>query len=1026
MKKLFGLVASAWLVAGPALAGDTLLRGPAPDWLPVVAPHLSNRPDDPAQAVRYEIVESHTRAFGSHTETYVRLRIRVLSPLGLQSASQLGLEWDPALQTPTVHFARIHRGGETTDILASSDFTILRREAALETSLRITGVLTGVLVNPDVRVGDTLDFAYTIRTELNLFDNPLEGLVYTYAPLPVDLTTATYSWPATMPVRTLGGRHAPAPQVTREGDYSLLVHRVTDSEGRTLPEGLALRALPDYGWQVSSVQQWGDIADRLRPAFEQASVLPDAPDLAAHVARIRAENPTPEGRAAAALRLVQDEVRYMALTLGEGGWLPPSAREVWASRLGDCKGKTVLLTALLRALGIEAVPVLVSSTNLPLDKYLPMVSAFDHVIVRARIGDEVYLLDGARIGDRSVTPDSPLVHDHVLPLVENARLEPVAPRLPPRPMRTLHLEVDFSDGIYSPARVTVSEINRGDAATGLQAGVAQIPAAELSRLYDQRWTTFLQGVGQVSDLTSRWEYLAETHEFVTGATARMTFDWDGGDVPIPLAHVQWQGLEPHAGEGFADADYGRQFPASSSFRTTIILPAGQESLDLSVEPYEVEAGAIRYFRTVTRNGNRLDTDRGSVTLRPYATATEIRAEQAAMDRFNSLTATMRVIPGYTLTPADRTTLTTTPGGNPEGALQRGYALLREGDHAGAVAQFDAAIAGFPAPHANALANRALAYLALNELARARADIAAAEAADPDETILFHARGRLAEIEGDDLEAVLAFTGALRGWPDNTHALTRRAAAYARMGQTARAHADLERVVALAPGDVGARVALARHLLETGQATQAHAQMDLVAQSAGYPGAKVQMFIALAQTVASDLKGSDPARAEAVLTGALEVETDFPALLIDRADLRAMQGNATGAAADRAEFTRLTGIRLEEPATGCVSRGLMRHSREAALARCDQALARDASAAALHTRRGYLLHLLDRDEEALSAYRRAMELDPSSPEARYGLGRLLSARGETAEGEALIAAALEADPRAGDGFDGDPVELRLID
>lgn len=1026
MKNKLALATSVWLLSTSAMAGETILRGPAPDWIPVVAPHLSNRPDNPSQHVRYELVESHARAFGAHTESYVRMRLRVLSPLGLQQASQLGLVWNPALQTPTVHHARIIRTGETADILDKADFTILRREAALEQSLQINGVLTGVLVNPDIRVGDTIDFAYSIRTQFDVFNNPLETLAYSYSPLPVDLGVTTISWPAAMRVQTRAGRHAAIPPISQEGDFKVLINRMIDAEGEIYPDTIATRSLLDYGWQISSIPQWGTIADHIRPAYDQASALPDAADLAAHVARIKSEHATPEARALAALRLVQDEVRYMALTLGEGGWLPTSAREVWASRQGDCKGKTVLLVALLRELGIDAVPVLVSSENLPLDKYLPMVSAFDHVIVKARINAETYLMDGARIGDRSLTPDVPLVHEYVLPIMERARLEQIPLRLPPRPIGTMHVEIDFSDGIYSPARVTLTDINRGGKATEMQAALAQVPAAELNRLYDERWTKFLKDHGQVSDLKSQWEYREDTHEFVAGATARIVFDWSGGPVDIPLAHVTWQGFEPHKNEKFKDADYGKRFPSSSSFRTTVILPEGEDVVDLSVQPYEVEAGATRYFRTVRRNGNRLETDRGSITLRPYATAAEVESEQAGMDSFKELKATMRVNRGYTMTAADHQTLTTAPEGNPEVALRRGYALNNEGDYAGAIAQFDAAIAGFASPHANALANRALTYLALNELEKARADIAAGEAADPDETILFHAKGRLAEIEDDDLEAVLAFTGALRSWPENTYALYRRAAAYERMGQSARALADLERITALQPQDNGAKIELATQLLRMGRAEQAYEQVGLTAQAIGYPDAKVQIFIDTAQSLASSLKHSNPAKAEAVLTNALAIETDFPALLIDRAGIREIQSDSRGAAADMARFKQLTRINLDDPAQACVSQTLLRHSRYFALTMCDKALERRGNDVELHMRRGYLLYVQNRESEAVAAYRTATELDPSNQKAKYGLGKMLKDTGQAVEGDALMTAALSSDPKANEGYDSPLLEVSAGD
>lgn len=1007
------LTVSAWLFSTSAFAGETILRQPAPDWLPAVAPHLSNRPDNPSQPLRYEVVENHLRAFGDHSEAYMHMRLKVLSPLGLQQASRLSLQWNPALQTPIVHHVRIIRDGQTIDVLDKADFTVLRREAGLEKSQQITGVLTGVLINPDIRVGDTIDFAYSTQTRFDVFENPLEAVGYPRSPFPLDLGVTTVSWPATMAVQTRAGRHADLPPIAQQGDYKVLMYRVTDAEGEAYPSTLAPRALPDYGWQLSSISQWNTVTDHVRLAFDQATQLSADADLAARIARIRAENATPEARVLAALRLVQDEVRYMALTLGEGGWLPASASEVWAGRQGDCKGKTVLLVALLRALDIDAVPALVSSNNLPLDKYLPMVSVFDHVIVKARIDGQTYLLDGARIGDRNLTPDVPLVHEFILPITQRARLERMPLALPSRPIGAMNVEIDFSDGIYSPARVTITDIDRGDSAAELQAVVAQAPAAEVTRFFDDRWKTLLEGDGQVSDIKSQWAYREDTHEFVATATARMVFDWTSGPVNIPLAHVSWQGFDPNTDPRFKDADYAKDFPRFSSFRTPVILPQGQNDVDFSVQPYEVEAGATRYFRTVKRDGSRLETDRGSITLRPYATAAEVETEQSEMDRFKDLKATMRLKSGYVLTAADRQTLTTTSDNDPEAALRRGYALNDQGDHIGAIAQFDAAIAKFPTPHANALANRALAYLALNDLERARADIAAAEAVDADDAILFHAKGRLAEIEQDDLETVLAFTGAIRSWPEDVHAFYRRSAAYERMGQSARALADLERVAALQPQDQAAKTALVTQLVRMGRADAAHEQAGKLAQMLGYPDAQAQIFVAMSQSLAAKLKESDPAKAESVLTAALVVESDYPALLIDRASVRDRLDDSRGAAADRARVTELTGFHLDDAEEACLSPRLLRMSRDVALEMCDKAVLKKTDDAALHMRRGVLLLVMNRKADAVAAYRRALDIDPSNQRAKYQLGKLLRETGQTVEGEALMAAALSADANVAD-------------
>ena len=76
----------------------------------------------------------------------------------------------------------------------------------------------------------------------------------------------------------------------------------------------------------------------------------------------------------------------------------PRADETWTRRFGDCKGKTVLLIALLNELGIEAEPVLVSTVlGDGLDQRLPLLNNFDHVIVRAHVGTQWYWLSRTRL-----------------------------------------------------------------------------------------------------------------------------------------------------------------------------------------------------------------------------------------------------------------------------------------------------------------------------------------------------------------------------------------------------------------------------------------------------------------------------------------------------------------------------------------------------------------------------------------------------------------------------------------------------
>ncbi|MEJ2635505.1 MAG: DUF3857 and transglutaminase domain-containing protein [Calditrichia bacterium] len=78
---------------------------------------------------------------------------------------------------------------------------------------------------------------------------------------------------------------------------------------------------------------------------------------------------------------VRDQVRYIAVEVGIGGYQPHAADEVFANQYGDCKDMTTLLCAMAREAGIEAHQVLVSTwQNGAPDTTLPSPLHFNHAI----------------------------------------------------------------------------------------------------------------------------------------------------------------------------------------------------------------------------------------------------------------------------------------------------------------------------------------------------------------------------------------------------------------------------------------------------------------------------------------------------------------------------------------------------------------------------------------------------------------------------------------------------------------------
>jgi transglutaminase-like putative cysteine protease len=137
---------------------------------------------------------------------------------------------------------------------------------------------------------------------------------------------------------------------------------------------------------ISTMNSWASVADWATRHFAGDQRLPDG--YVRKLDAIAAASADPGKRAIAALRLVQDSIRYTSLSIGEGGFIPRAPAEVVRSGFGDCKDKSQLLAVTLRHLGIPAWPALTDMDEGPgLANVLPSAGAFDHAIVLARIGE---------------------------------------------------------------------------------------------------------------------------------------------------------------------------------------------------------------------------------------------------------------------------------------------------------------------------------------------------------------------------------------------------------------------------------------------------------------------------------------------------------------------------------------------------------------------------------------------------------------------------------------------------------------
>jgi hypothetical protein len=115
-----------------------------------------------------------------------------------------------------------------------------------------------------------------------------------------------------------------------------------------------------------------------------------SPEIKQEVASLTASATTPLAKMQALAKFVQQDIRYVAIELGIGGWQPHSAAEVFSHRYGDCKDKATLMSSMLSQIGVDSYYVVINSERGSVTPDTPANPfVFDHVILAIKLPDGV-------------------------------------------------------------------------------------------------------------------------------------------------------------------------------------------------------------------------------------------------------------------------------------------------------------------------------------------------------------------------------------------------------------------------------------------------------------------------------------------------------------------------------------------------------------------------------------------------------------------------------------------------------------
>ena len=617
----FAAGAALWLVLGsPALAGEQVLYGAEPEWVDKASLSQVDVENAPA-ALIYDW--QHRLEDGVVSE-YADTAIRIDNPDLLMEHGTVTLAWLPDKGDLTVHAVHIIRDGKTIDVIGQgAQFDVLRREQGLEQRL-LDGQLTATLAVPGLQVGDILRVSQTVTIADQALGEEMQSSQYLVpAPWQVGFSRAIVSWPEDEEIFWRTEDFVTVdPPVTRDG-YRVLTVALPIGEPPEMPLDAPSRFNRDPILRIGTYADWPELSRSFAPHYVAAAKVDEGGPVAAKAREIMAQTADPLERAALALRLVQDEVSYLLNGLEGGNYMPQSAEDTWEKRYGDCKAKSVLLYSLLGRMGIDAVPVLVSTTGGDaLPELLPIPGNFDHMIVRATIGGTDYWLDGTSTATRISNIGEVPAFFHALPLTsQGADLVPMEQRRQTSPDMVMDMTTDYSAGVDFPALFTLRMTIYGAQGAGFRAAADE---ADEDRLKE-----FAKGFssgpgGAVTAVSLVYDDEAAAGILEVNGVMPGDFEWSEGRMRLGSDQSQKYVFNPdRARAEWRDIPVLTAGPQYNRILATIILPPELEGF-VNSGPERIDSA---FANTTVRGSTAMDGNRVTYSVDVWQDLGEIAAAE---------------------------------------------------------------------------------------------------------------------------------------------------------------------------------------------------------------------------------------------------------------------------------------------------------------------------------------------------------------------------------------------------------------
>lgn len=360
-----------------------------PGWIA----HIKNHPNEkyPADTVSgYVLRISEEQIHLEKKVRYVRIIREIVSDAGVGEASEVYLSFNPLYQTLALHKVILWRNGVAHNRLDLNEITVEADETD-PVSRKYSNQHTAYLSFKDLKIGDKLEYAYSVQGADPVFGNHIFRFIYlqSYKPERSSYTSVLCSKSRNLTFKFHNG--AAKPIRKDEGELIRYEWQRRNQKALTFEEDEPEWFYPGPIVQISDYANWKEVA---KMAQELMPVRPVKDmRITTLIQDLKAGENTKASLFRKAVKYVQDRVEPVYVR--EGMYLPGASKpgKVLGQQYGDSREKAVLLVALLRSMGINAWIALVNDNDqLKANQYLPSLSIFDRAIVKARIeGKDIWV-----------------------------------------------------------------------------------------------------------------------------------------------------------------------------------------------------------------------------------------------------------------------------------------------------------------------------------------------------------------------------------------------------------------------------------------------------------------------------------------------------------------------------------------------------------------------------------------------------------------------------------------------------------